>query len=76
LLTPVLLAFWTTGDFSPSAKKYARDLGLWYLNGIGLAQLATRLGLVMADLERAEAESEKIRMERAAISGQPPLPFA
>ncbi|WP_161554827.1 restriction endonuclease [Ereboglobus luteus] len=51
LLTPLLLAFWTTGDFSVSAKKYARKLGLWYLNGIGLAQLATRLGLQVADLD-------------------------
>lgn len=36
-------AFWTTSDFQPSAKKYARGVGLWYLNGLGIAQLAIRL---------------------------------
>ena len=44
-LAPISLAFWTTSDFQPSAKKYARAVGLWYLNGIGLAQLALRLGV-------------------------------
>lgn len=43
VLAPVAFAFWTTSDFQPSAKKYARAVGLWYLNGIGLAQLALRL---------------------------------
>jgi len=63
----VLLAFWTTGDFSISAKKYARDIGLWYLNGIGLAQLATRLDLSFADLKAAEKEAETKRLERQAV---------
>ncbi len=45
VLAPVALAFWTTSDFQPSAKKYAKAVGLWYLNGIGLAQLALRLGV-------------------------------
>jgi restriction endonuclease Mrr len=44
-LAPLVYAFWTTSDFHPSAKSYARAMGLWYLNGIGLAQLAIRLGV-------------------------------
>ena len=60
LLTPVLLAFWTTGDFSVSAKRYAQELGLWYLNGIGLAQLATRLGLSINDVVASEIEAQPI----------------
>ena len=64
LLTPVLLAFWTTSDFTSSAKTYARALGLWYLNGVGLAQLATRIGLKREDVEGAAAEAEKVRLDR------------
>jgi hypothetical protein len=45
ILAPLSLAFWTTSDFQPSAKRYARAVGLWYLNGTGLAQLAIRLGV-------------------------------
>jgi restriction endonuclease Mrr len=44
-LAPLVFAFWTTSDYQPSAKSYARAMGLWYLNGIGLAQLAIRLGV-------------------------------
>jgi hypothetical protein len=44
-LAPLVFAFWTTSDYHPSAKSYARAMGLWYLNGIGLAQLAIRLGV-------------------------------
>lgn len=44
-LTPIAYAFWITSDFHPDAKKYAKELGIWYLNGIGLAQLAQRIGL-------------------------------
>jgi restriction endonuclease Mrr len=43
ILAPVSFAFWTTSDFQPSARKYARGLGLWYLNGIALSQLSIRL---------------------------------
>jgi len=45
ILAPVAFAFWTTSDFQPSARKFARGLGLWYLNGTALAQLSLRLGL-------------------------------
>jgi restriction endonuclease Mrr len=36
-LTPVLFAFWTTSDFEPNAKKYARAIGLWFMDGHTLA---------------------------------------
>ncbi|MGO9519616.1 MAG: restriction endonuclease [Candidatus Korobacteraceae bacterium] len=45
ILAPVMFAFWTTADFQPSARKFARGLGLWYLSGTALAQLALRLKL-------------------------------
>jgi len=42
---PTVLAFWTTSDFHTSARQFARDLGIWYLNGLALVQLANRLGI-------------------------------
>jgi restriction endonuclease Mrr len=47
ILAPVMYAFWTTSNFHPSARKYARDVGLWYLSGLALAQLVDRLGVVV-----------------------------
>jgi len=44
-LAPVLFAFWTTSDFDPGAKRYARELGLWYMDGLTLATYVTDLGL-------------------------------
>lgn len=44
-LQPIVFAFWTTSDFHPSAKECAREMGLWYLSGVALAQLAIRLGV-------------------------------
>ncbi|MBF0339074.1 MAG: restriction endonuclease [Nitrospirae bacterium] len=44
-LTPVIYAFWTTSDFHTSAIRYARALGIWYLNGLGLAQLSYNVGI-------------------------------
>ena len=45
VLTPVIYAYWTTSDFHYEARKYARAMGMWYLNGLGLTQLAMRAGL-------------------------------
>ena len=45
LLSPISFAYWTTSDFHHLARKYARRMGIWYLNGIGLAQLAMRAGV-------------------------------
>jgi hypothetical protein len=41
----VLYAFWTTSDFEPNAKKYGRELGLWYMDGMTLATYVTDLGM-------------------------------
>ncbi|MGO8925847.1 MAG: hypothetical protein ACLQU3_02975 [Limisphaerales bacterium] len=59
-MTPVLLAFWTTSDFTPQAKQCARELGIWHLNGIGLAQLAIRVGLSEDEIAGAEAEALRV----------------
>ncbi len=44
-LSPVIFAFWTTSDFDQNAKLFARELGLWYKDGVTLARYVTELGL-------------------------------
>ncbi|MGC4014997.1 MAG: restriction endonuclease [Luteolibacter sp.] len=44
-LSPVVFAFWTTSDFDPSAKQYAKSLGLWYLGGLALSKYIQALNL-------------------------------
>lgn len=44
-LAPVILAFWTTSNFEPNAKRFARDMGVWYMDGQTLAAYITHLGL-------------------------------
>jgi len=44
-LMPTLYAFWTTSDLEPNAKKYARGVGLWYMDGVTLSAYAEELGL-------------------------------
>jgi hypothetical protein len=44
-LMPTLFAFWTTSDLDPNAKKYARSVGLWYMDGPTLSAYAQELGL-------------------------------
>jgi hypothetical protein len=68
LLTPVMLAFWTTGDFTPPARKYARDLGVWYLNGVGFSQLAIRIGLSTVDIEAADAEALQMEISESTTT--------
>jgi restriction endonuclease Mrr len=45
IFQPIILAFWTTSDFTEGAKKYANELGIWYLNGIALCQIAMKVGI-------------------------------
>jgi hypothetical protein len=45
ILHPIILAFWTTSDFHSNAKDYAKALGMWYLSGVALCQLAIHLNL-------------------------------
>lgn len=44
-LAPVILAFWTTSSFDPSAKRYAREMGIWYMEGNTLSAYIAQLGL-------------------------------
>lgn len=44
-LAPVILAFWTTSNFEPNAKRYAREMGIWYMDGHTLASYIAKLGL-------------------------------
>jgi len=44
-LSPVIFAFWTTSSFDQNARRFARDLGLWYMDGLTLAGYVTTLGL-------------------------------
>lgn len=43
--SPVLLAFWTTSDFDPNARKYARALGIWHMDGRTLSDYVRHLEL-------------------------------
>ncbi len=45
LLAPCLFAFWTTSDFDPGAKSFAREAGLWYMEGRTLADYVECLRL-------------------------------
>ena len=44
-LAPVLLAYWTTSDFDQNAKRFARAMGLWYMDGDTLSNYVYQLGL-------------------------------
>lgn len=44
-LAPVILAFWTTSNFEPNAKRYAREMGIWYMDGHTFASYVAKLGL-------------------------------
>jgi len=56
-LSPVIFAFWTTSDFDQNARQFARELGIWYMDGVTLAGYVAELGLkesVMALLDAAK----------------------
>ena len=44
-LSPVALAFWTTSDFDGNAKRYAKEMGIWFMSGRSLAHYVSRLEL-------------------------------
>jgi len=44
-LTPVIYAFWTTSSFDKNAREFSRDIGLWYMEGLTLADYIRRLDL-------------------------------
>jgi hypothetical protein len=55
-LSPVIFAFWTTSDFDHNAKQFARELGLWYMDGVTLAGYVTTLGLKEGVMVLADAK--------------------
>ena len=57
LITATTYAYWVTCDFSQGARDYANRMGLWYLNGKGLAQLGMRTGITEIDIPGLEAEA-------------------
>ncbi len=44
-LTPVLLAYWTTANFEPGCKAFARKAGVWLMDGHTFSTYISRLGL-------------------------------
>lgn len=44
-LSPVLLAFWTTSNFDPSGRRFARDAGVWLMDGPTISAVLDDLGL-------------------------------
>jgi hypothetical protein len=47
-MSPTIFAFWTTSDFHPNAKKFAKSTGLWYMDGYTFATYVNELGLAGA----------------------------
>jgi hypothetical protein len=45
IFQPVIIAFWTTSDFHSNGKQFAKEMGIWYLGGIALSQLAIKLDI-------------------------------
>jgi len=44
-LTPVLLAFWSTANFEPNCKEFARRSGVWLMDGHTISSYLGKLGL-------------------------------
>lgn len=44
-LSPVLLAFWTTSKFDPSGRTFARDAGVWLMDGQTISEVIHKLDL-------------------------------
>jgi Restriction endonuclease len=65
-LAPVILAYWTTSNFEPNAKRYAREMGLWYMDGHTLAAYIDKLELS----EFVFGLPDEVPLE--VVGGQPP----
>ena len=44
-LTPVLLAYWSTANFEPNTKEFARRSGVWLMDGHTISSYLGKLGL-------------------------------
>jgi restriction endonuclease Mrr len=49
ILTPTLYIYWTTSEFNKDAKEYCKAMGIWYLDGTGLTNLANLAGIESFD---------------------------
>ncbi len=58
-LSPMIFAFWTTSDFDQNARQFARESGLWYMDGVTLAGYITALGLKESVMALADAPKWK-----------------
>jgi hypothetical protein len=47
VISATILVFWKISDFHENVRKFAKNLGKRYLNGIALCQLAVKLGLIV-----------------------------
>jgi hypothetical protein len=45
VLTPIIFAFWTSSDFDIPAKEYAKNMGIWFMNGRTFVEYLKALGL-------------------------------
>lgn len=45
VVTPIVYAFWATSDFDVAAKRYARKMGIWHMNGPTIAAVVKALKL-------------------------------
>lgn len=66
-LSPVLLAFWTTSNFEPNTKEFARNAGVWLMDGYTLSMYLARLGLTDWVMSMNDGPTEG-----ASISTLPP----
>jgi restriction endonuclease Mrr len=60
---PVVFAFWTTSDFEPNAKQYARDVGVWYMDGLTLAAYVSSLGLRDYVMSLPDERTQSVKSE-------------
>lgn len=42
---PLIFAFWTTSAFHESARAYCKRMGIWYMEGLSVAEYVSKLGL-------------------------------
>ncbi|KJR40192.1 mrr restriction system protein [Candidatus Magnetoovum chiemensis] len=61
VLTPALYAFWTTSEFNKDAKEYCKNMGIWYLDGYALTELANSLGIDCLDNDDVKTLFDEIK---------------
>lgn len=62
-LSPILLAFWTTSDFDPNCKVFARSIGVWLMDGRTLSAYVYRLQLHDWVLSLPDEHAQTVRSD-------------